>query len=96
MLQLPIFLSGKHASAYAENCIDICICFSIYSLLRPLLHICSSVNKLVVMIDATDSLDEKLKNFFKKCATTPNLKSEWKDEQMAKLKQVNAIRSILD
>lgn len=37
--------------------------------------------------NAMDSLDEKLKNFFKKCATTPNLKAEWKDEQMAKIKQ---------
>lgn len=36
--------------------------------------------------NAMDSLDEKLKNFFKKCATT-NLKAEWKDEQMAKIKQ---------
>jgi len=40
------------------------------------------------LTDAMDSLDEKLKNFFKKCATTPNLKPEWKDEQMAKIKQV--------
>jgi len=42
-----------------------------------------------------DSLDEKLKNFFKKCATTPNLKAEWKDEQMAKIKQVYIIIIII-
>ena len=43
------------------------------------------------MTDAMDSLDEKLKTFFKKCATTPNLKAEWRDEQMAKIKQVEIV-----
>jgi len=41
-----------------------------------------------------DSLDDKLKSFFKKCATTPNLKAEWKDEQMAKIKQVCVIAAV--
>jgi len=41
--------------------------------------------------DAMDSLDEKLKGFFKKCAVTPNLKPEVRDEQMGKIKQVRII-----
>ena len=40
------------------------------------------------MQDAMDSLDDKLKGFFKKCAITPTLKPEWRDEQMGKIKQV--------
>jgi hypothetical protein len=35
-----------------------------------------------------DSLDEKVKIFFRKCGITPNLKQEWRDEQMTKIKQV--------
>ena len=59
---------------------------------RPLVcYLYCMVNKRLIVTDAMDSLDEKLKNFFKKCATTPNLKAEWKDEQMAKIKQVNIL-----
>jgi len=58
--------------------VDIFICYCDY-------HI---INQRVITTDAMDSLDEKLKNFFKKCAATPNLKADWKDEQMAKIKQV--------
>lgn len=35
-----------------------------------------------------DNLDERVKNFFKKC-TQPNIKGELKDEQYKQIKQVN-------
>ena len=37
--------------------------------------------------NAMDSLDERLKNFFKKCGTTPNLKQAWKDDTFNKIKE---------
>lgn len=40
------------------------------------------------MTDALDNLDERVKNFFKKC-TQPNIKGELKDEQYKQIKQVN-------
>ena len=36
-----------------------------------------------------DSVDERVKTFFKKCQTGQNLKQEFKDEQFKKLKEVN-------
>ncbi|XP_048740342.1 inhibitor of growth protein 3-like isoform X2 [Ostrea edulis] len=36
--------------------------------------------------NALDNLDERVKNFFKKC-TQPNMKMEWKDEQFKLIKQ---------
>ena len=48
----------------------------------------TSCRFIVFLIDAMDSLDEKVKMFIKKCGITPNLKPEWRDEQMAKIKQV--------
>ena len=44
--------------------------------------------RLVRAVDAMDNLDEKVKAFFRKCGTVPNLKQDWKDEQMAKILQV--------
>jgi len=38
-----------------------------------------------------DSLEERVKGFFKKCGSTPNLKQEWKDEQFGKVKEVEII-----
>ncbi len=38
--------------------------------------------------DAMDSIDDRVKAFFKKCQGCQNLKQEWKDEQFQKLKEV--------
>ena len=38
--------------------------------------------------DAMDSVDERVKMFFRKCQTGQNLKQEFKDEQFKKLKEV--------
>ena len=43
-----------------------------------------------------DSIEDRVKGFFKKCGTTNNLKQEWKDEQMEKLKQVSTIQGTID
>jgi hypothetical protein len=42
---------------------------------------------VLLFADALDNLDERVKNFFKKC-TQPNMKVEWKDEQFKLIKQV--------
>ena len=41
----------------------------------------------LILLDALDTLDERLTSFFKKCIQ-PNVKSEWKEEQFDKIKQV--------
>ena len=43
-----------------------------------------------------DSLEDRVKGFFKKCGSTNNLKQEWKEEQMEKLKQVSSFFCITD
>ena len=47
--------------------------------------------------DALDTLDERLNSFFKKCIQ-PNVKTEWKDEQFAKIKQVqfNVVYNVMN
>ncbi|ELT96557.1 hypothetical protein CAPTEDRAFT_180978 [Capitella teleta] len=37
--------------------------------------------------NAMDALDDRVKTLFKKCATNPNLKQEWKDEQMQNIRK---------
>lgn len=37
--------------------------------------------------DALDELDDRVKNFFRKCSQS-NAKQEWKDEQFEKIKKV--------
>lgn len=39
-------------------------------------------------IDATDTLDDRTKQFFKKCVQS-SVKKEWKDDQFKKIKEVS-------
>ena len=44
----------------------------------------------LLFADALDTLDERLNSFFKKCVQ-PNVKTEWKEEQFEKIKQVKKL-----
>ena len=55
---------------------------------KPRIQVFSCQTRLCICsTDALDTLDERLNSFFKKCIQ-PNVKTEWKDEQFAKIKQV--------
>ena len=57
--------------------------------LDPVVMIFDGVHLIcfLILLDALDTLDERLTSFFKKCIQ-PNVKSEWKEEQFDKIKQV--------
>ena len=47
----------------------------------------TSLSLLFFILDATDTLDERTKQFFKKCLQS-SAKKEWKDDQFRKIKEV--------
>ena len=49
---------------------------------------------MIIISDALDSLEERVKTFFIKCLQ-PNVKTEWREEQFQKIKQVSTIHNKL-